>query len=67
MNWEAEAEKGFERMPREQQLDQLLREVRFWLWSYDTPDAALRQMRDKMLDRVEKVLDVNGKKYTVSR
>lgn len=67
MNWEAEAEKGFERLPREQQLDQLLREVRFWLWSYDTSDAALRQMRDKMLDRVERVLDVNGKKYTVSR
>lgn len=62
-----EEQKAFESLPREEQLDNLLREARFWLWSFEAPSAKLAAGRDEFVDRVEKVLNVQGRQYTVQR
>jgi hypothetical protein len=62
-----EEQKAFEALPREEQLDNLLREARFWLWSFEAPSSKLAQSRDEFVERVERVLNIQGNTYTVQR
>lgn len=52
---------------REQQLDDLLREARFWIWSYEVPSARMAADRDDFLERVSRVLNVQGRTLKVPR
>lgn len=60
---------AIENLTREEQLDSLLREARFWIWSYEAPSKRMAVDRDQFLERVERVLklQVQGKQYTIQR